>query len=78
MSTQYCGLLNLSYINSEPKCLMEINLISHYLFWTLDVSRTVSYEITLIGLSVRLSVPASRNFLKIGSLVFSDIIHDDS
>ena len=59
---------------------MEINLISHCLFWTLEVSRTASYEINLVRLSVRLSVhPSVRpwlNFLKIGSLVFSDIVHD--
>ena len=40
----------------------------------LDVSRTASYEITV----VRLSVPPLLKFLKIGSLVFSDIVHDDS
>ena len=42
--------------------------------WTLDVSRTASYEIIIVFLSVR----PSRSFLKIGSLVFSDILHDDS
>ena len=52
-------------------------------FWMLDVSRTASYEITLIRLSIRpfsvcLSVCPSLSFLKIGSLVFSDIVHDDS
>ena len=39
--------------------------------WTLDVSRTASYEINLVCQSVSL-------FLKIGSLVFSDIVSDDS
>ena len=45
---------------------------SFFLFfsWTLDVSRTGSYEITLACLSVRLSVRPSLNFLKIESLVF--------
>ena len=43
-------------------------------FWTLDVSRTASYEITL----ARLSVCPSLSFLRIGWLVFSDIVHDDS
>ena len=38
---------------------------------TLDVSRTASYEITLVRLSVRLSVRPSLNFIKIGSLLFS-------
>ena len=52
-------------------------------FWMLDVSRTASYEITLVRLSicpfsVCLSVCPSLSFLKIGSLVFSDIVHDDS
>ena len=43
-------------------------------FWTLDVSRTASYEITLVRQYVCLSV----SFLKIASLIFSDIGHDDS
>ena len=51
--------------------------------WTLDVSRTASYEISLVRLSarcpsVRPSVRPSLSFLKIGPLVFSDIVHDDS
>ena len=45
-----------------------------YRYWTLDVDQTASYIITL----VRLSVCPSLNLLKIGSLVFSDIVHDDS
>ena len=56
------------------------------LFWTLDISQTASYEITLIRLSVRLSVRisappflgSSLSFLRIKSLVFAGIIHDDS
>ena len=51
-------------------------------FWTLDVSLTVSYEITLsrltVILNVCLSVRPSLNFLKIGSLVFSNTVPDDS
>ena len=47
-------------------------------FWTLNVNRTLSYEITLVCLSVSLSLCPSLNFPKIGSLVFSDIVHDDS
>ena len=39
--------------------------------WTLDDSRTASYEINLACQSVSL-------FLKIGSLVFSGIVSDDS
>ena len=44
----------------------------------LDVSRAESYEITPVRLSVRLFVRLSLSFLKIRSLVFSDIVHDDS
>ena len=47
-------------------------------YWMLDISQTVSYEITLVSLSVCLSVRPSLNFLKTGSLVFCDIVHDDS
>ena len=47
----------------------------------LDVSRTASYEIILVHLSVCQSVcpflRPSLSFFKIGSLVFSDIVHDD-
>ena len=46
-------------------------------FWTLNVSRTASYKITLVRLSICLSTHRSVSFLKIGSLVFSDIVHDD-
>ena len=44
------------------------------LLWTLDVIWTATYEITL----VRLSICPSLSFLKIGSLVFSDVVHGDS
>ena len=51
-------------------------------FWTLNVSWTASYGITLVCLSlcgsVCLSVFPSLSFLKIGSVVFSDIVHVDS
>ena len=74
---------SLSLIKFE-NCLGEVCLIqrSYIYYWTLDVSRTASYEITLACLSVRLSVclclflsvrpsvrPSVRtslNFLKIG------------
>ena len=39
-----------------------------------DVNRTASYEI----IHDRLSVGPALNFLKTGSLVFSDIVHGDS
>ena len=74
------------------KAAENLNLVSHIhrnhfhrcfflsCFWTLDVSRTASYEISLICvcLSICLSICLSLSFLKIGSLVFSDIVHDDS
>ena len=44
-------------------------------FWTLNLSWTTYYEITIVHLSVRPSVLPSLNFLKIGSLVFSDVVH---
>ena len=40
-------------------------------FWTLDVSPATPYKIPLVRLSVR----PSLSFLKIESLVFSDIVH---
>ena len=43
--------------------------------WTFDISRTASYETTLVRLSVR---RPSLNFFKTGSLVFSDIVHGHS
>ena len=53
-----------------------------FYFWTLDVSRTGSYEIALVRLSVCqfvvLSDHPSLSFLKFGSLFFSDILPDDS
>ena len=53
----------------------------HYLrlCLTLDVSRAASYEITLVRLSVPLSVrPSVTKFSQDWTLVFSDIVHDDS
>ena len=49
----------------------------HKWFWTLNVGRTASYENHSCP-SVCLSVRLSLSFLKIGSLVFSDIVHNDS
>ena len=45
--------------------------------WTLDVSRTASYEITLVRLSGCASVRPSQSFLKIGLLVFSETLETD-
>ena len=42
-------------------------------FWTLGISWTAFYEITLVRQSIPLSVRPSLSFLKIGSLVFSDM-----
>ena len=52
------------------------------MFFCIDVSRSTlvgqdRYKITLVRLSIRLSVRPSLNFLKIGSLLFSDIVHDE-
>ena len=58
---------------SQKICFIDLTY-----FGTLDVSRTASYEITLVHLSVHPSVRPSLSFLKIESLVFSDIVHDDS
>ena len=57
-----------------------------FTFWMFDVTWTVSYELTLVCLwvcpsvcsSVYPSVCPSLSFFKIGSLVFSGIVHDDS
>ena len=57
---------------------MQLLLESHFSCWTLDVVRAASYEITLVRQSVCLSVRPSLNYFKIGSLVFSDIVHGDS
>ena len=53
-------------------------MYKEFIFWTLDVNWTASYEVTLILLSAVLSVRPSLNFLKIGSSGFPDIGHDDS
>ena len=48
-------------------------------FWTLGVSRTASYEIIIVRLSVCLSVcPSATKFSETGSSLFSDIAHGDS
>ena len=55
-------------------CFLSLLFIS----WKLDVNQTMSYEITLVLLFVRTSVHLSLILLNIWSLVFSDIVHDDS
>ena len=51
-------------------------------FWMLSVSQIASIKITLVQLSgclcVYLSVCPLLNFLKIGSLIFAGIVHDNS
>ena len=49
---------------------VEKKLKKEFFFWTLDVSQTASFEITLVRLSVRPCGRSSLSFLKIGSLVF--------
>ena len=56
----------------------KIAIISIFDYWTLNVSWTVAYEITLIDLSICLSGCLSLGFLKIWSLVVSDNVHDDN
>ena len=50
-----------------------IFLVVVFSIWALNFIRTASYEITLVRLSVR----PLLCFLKIASLVFSDIVHYD-
>ena len=70
------GILHLlCFDQNKQQSKLAIDVCISY--WTLDVSWTASYEITLCPF-VCLSVCPSLNFLKIGSLVFSDIVHDDS
>ena len=66
---------------------MEMLTAVYFSFYqTLNVSRTTSYEITLVRLSVPLPAPLSvcpsarpsLSFLKIGSIVFSDVVHDEN
>ena len=73
-SCEYCEIFrsNLFYRTA----LVAASVLSN--FWTLDFCRTVFYEITLLCLPIRLSDHPSLNFLKIKSLVFSDILLDDS
>ena len=52
-----------------------------FIFWMLDVSRTASYEITLVRQSVCPFVcppVVTSSFLQIESLVLPDIVYDDS
>ena len=70
-----CQKMCLFFKHSSYEMLKEISILY---YWMLSVSPTASYEITLIRLSVCLSCRQSQSFLKIGSLFFSDIIHDDS
>ena len=55
------------------------NLTNKCSCWTLNFGRTASMKSLLpsVRLSARLSVRPSLSFLKIGSLVLSDIVHDD-
>ena len=70
-----CQKMCLFFKHSSYEMLKEISILY---YWMLSVSPTASYEITLIRLSVCLSCRQSQSFLKIGSLFFSDIVHDDN
>ena len=65
---------------------MRLNL-SEKAFWTLDVSLTESYEITLVHLSVHVSVclsvllsdrPSVTKFSQDWIISFSEIVQDDN
>ena len=75
----YCSfnfqfLLSQNFLINQP-FVMVLMVLS---YWTIDISQTASYEITPVCLSVRLTICPSLKFLKIGSLAFSDILHDDT
>ena len=84
----WCAGKNLASICQYKKLKSWINVCVFCFFFlvcfcrTLDVSRTASREITLVRLFVRpfvrLFVRPSLSFLKLGSSVFFDIVHDDS
>ena len=65
-------------------CVINYLTYNIIVYWTLDVSRTACYEITLVRLSVypffhlsfRPSLRPSLDFHKIGSLIFPGILHD--
>ena len=70
----------------SKKCFIGFNesplKMMKNVFWMHNFSWTWSYEITLVCLSVcpsvHLSIPPSLDIPKIGSLVFSGIVNDDS
>ena len=75
------SLRKITVVTKKPTVETKLGC-DFFLFWMLDVSQTASYEITLVRQSVCVSacppVCPSLSFLKIGSLVFSDIVHDYS
>ena len=57
----------------------SIGLFFYFNFWMLDFRWTASDEIPLVHLCVSICLCiAQESFLKYGSLVFSNIAHDDS
>ena len=66
------------FTNYKLFCEMFFTSLSQDIFRKLHVSGTASYEITLVHLCICQSVCLSLSFFKIGSLVFSNIVHDDS
>ena len=88
-------VVNIQHRKSVPlfyTCILlkTLHVTLQYVFWfcwTLGVSRTASYEITLVRLSVCVSVgpsfhPFVSNFFQYWIIaffcLFSDILHDDS
>ena len=75
------SLRKITVVTKKPTVETKVGC-DFFLLWMLDVSQTASYEITLVRQSVCVSacppVCPSLSFLKIGSLVFSDIVHDYS
>ena len=67
--------VNLILVGLYNVCSNFLIRVFIFKFWTLNLSWTTYYEITIIHLSVRPSALLSLNFLKIGSLVFSDVVH---
>ena len=63
------------FTNYKLFCEMFFTSLSQDIFRKLHVSGTASYKITLVHLCICQSVCLSLSFFKIGSLVFSNIVH---
>ena len=79
--TEYWGLHTTGF--ADVVFLLKNNIKAHKLlknwnhrrYWTLDVSRTASYEITLVRLSVR---PSVTKFCQNCIFSFFDTVHENS